>query len=51
MGLVDGPGFVVVPLLSGGGPPRRLLAGAAAPWSPALGPVFVPAVTTDCFDL
>ena len=39
-----------VPLLSREGPTRRLLAGAAAPWSPALDPVFVPAVTTDCFD-
>ena len=28
-----------VPLLSREGLPRRLLAGAAAPWSPALNPV------------
>ena len=42
---------VVVPLLSREGLTRRLLPGAAAPWSPALGPVLVPAVMTDCFDL
>ena len=35
MGLVDGPGFVVVPLLSREGLTRRLLPGATAPF-PAL---------------
>ena len=44
---------VVVPLLSREGLTRRLLPGAAAPWSPALGPVPINLSTpaTDCFVL
>ena len=39
-----------VPLLSREGLTRRLLAGAAAPWSPALDPVKSSAPATECFD-
>ena len=44
------PAFVKVPLLSQEGPTRRLLPGAAAPWSPAFDPVLkFPAVARFVF--
>ena len=48
------PVWFVVPLLSREGLTRRLLAGAAAPWSPALDPVskfpdLAPATAKSCY--